>query len=104
MNVPAFKQFWAPRVCAFLLHRRLKTYLFVEAEKLTVAYPTVQHAVDMDVVGLQQKVTLNNATLLMAVYRADSRTQISDFCLFLFALLLKAEPAACIPTQLSITQ
>ncbi len=37
----------------------LKAYLFVEAEKLTVAYPTGQHTVDMDVVGLQDRVETN---------------------------------------------
>lgn len=30
-----------------------RAHLFVEAEKLAVAYPTVQHTVDVDVVGLQ---------------------------------------------------
>lgn len=37
----------------------LKTYLFVEAKKLTVAYPTVQYAIDVDVVGLWEKVGTN---------------------------------------------
>lgn len=32
------------------------TYLFVEAEELAVADPAVQHAVDMDVVGLWREV------------------------------------------------
>lgn len=92
MNVPAFEQLWAPcaRACVSApeLHRRLKTYLFVEAEKLTVAYPTVQHAVDVDVVGLQEKVTLNNAKHCSWLYTQmipEHRFQTSAcFCLCYF--------------------
>lgn len=40
--------------------RWLKTYLFMEAKKLTVAYPTVQHAIYVDVVGLWERVTHEN--------------------------------------------
>jgi len=36
----------------FYFLRWLKPHLFMEAEELTVAYPTVQHAIDVDVVGL----------------------------------------------------
>lgn len=48
----------SPHTClsAPALRQRWKTYLFMEAEKLTVANPAVQHAVDVDVVGLQDKV------------------------------------------------
>lgn len=62
------------------LHQCLKTNLFVEAEKLTVSYPTVQHAVDMDVVGLQQKVGINTAALLVS---SGTRTQLLwNLCIF----------------------
>lgn len=56
------------------LHQRLKTNLFVEAEKLTVSYPTVQHAVDMDVVGLQEKMEINTAALPVSQYKQSKAT------------------------------
>lgn len=66
MDVLTFKLLWAAHawVSAPQLHERLKTYLFVEAEKLTVAYPTVQHAVHMDVVGLEEKMEMYSITLI----------------------------------------
>lgn len=57
------------------LHQRLKTNLFVEAEKLTVSYPTVQHAVDMDVVGLQEEMEINTAALPVSQYKPSKATR-----------------------------
>lgn len=65
MGVLAFWASFEHHARAFLLQssvKRLKTYLFVEAEQLTVANPTVQHAVHMDVVGLEEKAEMNSMT------------------------------------------
>lgn len=51
----------------------LKTYLFMEAEKLTVAYPTVQHAIDVDVVGLRERVGKNLNVRRKIVWKEDRR-------------------------------
>lgn len=65
MGVLAFEQALSTthvHFCSQSSVKRLKTYLFVEAEQLTVANPTVQHAVHMDVVGLEEKAEMNSVT------------------------------------------
>lgn len=92
------------------LQQRLKTNLFVEAEKLTVSYPTVQRAVDMDVVGLQMKVKINTAALPVSQYKHSKATALVpehgfyDFYVSLLALSVKKECAAWVPMQLSFPQ
>lgn len=44
----------APAVL-WVFYDELKPHLFMETKKLSIAYPTVQHTVDVDVVGLQIK-------------------------------------------------
>lgn len=70
----------------------------MEAEQLTVAYPTVQHAVHMDVVGLEEKAEMNSKSLDKQAKAAVLLPgQIFyDVRLILFVLSSEPETAACV--------